>query len=73
MYQASHRYSSVSQFYQKDNTAEILKNFIYLTFIDLTIAYPLFSAIRVALNNNSVQKKTVPNKRNKIGKISMPP
>ena len=63
------RLFSVSQFAQNDNTAEIVKNFIYLTFIDRTVTCPLFSASRTAFCTTKAQKKQVTNSRNKVGKF----
>jgi hypothetical protein len=56
----------VSQFAQSNNTAEIMKNFVYLAFIDRKITCPILSATREALNTTIAQKKPVTITRNKL-------
>jgi hypothetical protein len=51
------RIFSVNQFSHTNNTAQIVKNSIDITFSDRTV--PLLSATRVAFNNAIAQKKTV--------------
>jgi hypothetical protein len=51
------RLFSVIQFAQNNNTADIVNNLIYLTFIDRTIMCPIFSATMVTFNMAIAPKK----------------
>jgi hypothetical protein len=59
----------VSQFAQNKNTAEIVKNFIYLNLIDRPVTCPFFSATRVALNTTIAKNKAYKIIRHKIGNL----
>jgi hypothetical protein len=52
-----HIISSVSQFAKNNNIADIVENFIYVTFTDRTVICPLFSSTRLAFNTTIAQNK----------------
>jgi hypothetical protein len=62
------RLVSVSQFTQNNNSSEIVRNFIYITFIDRTFTTcPFFSASRTVFCMTTAQKTQVTNSRYKVG------
>jgi hypothetical protein len=60
---------SISQFAKSNNTAEIVRNIIYLKFDDHTVTCPLFSAAILASNTTTAKKNQVPSSRNKVGDL----
>jgi hypothetical protein len=63
------KFFSVSQFAQNNNTSEMVKNFIYTTFIDRAVTCPLFLATRVAFYTTIAQQKLIKSTMNKIGNL----